>query len=480
MSMRDDIVAVAVSQLGNNGDKYNDFMGVGRDTAWCAAFVCWCANEIGVLGNCIPRINSCSTNVDWYENKGWARDKNYKPQPGDIVYFDWDDVGYALPGEGGKAYEHTGIVEKFDGSTVYTIEGNTSNGLVARNRYAHGGAYIWRYASPQYPDGKNADGTVSVSTDESERRLLSKPTISYSDNTEEATEFLLKLNEIEKRYGVLVHSVTQPMIKFENADATKTDMNEYCNNFIYGTSGIKMTASDKAYEALEAYAKFYLNYLNSESNTASATCLPMPWLRPGTNVWVDPDGFDRIYYLNTVTHSGSAEAGCRTTLSMTVGRKRENFLSGATAFGARKDSTEDIFINEIIKDISTYGKVISDYNQVQEDIKKFHQSVSTKEIKMATDEASPLKRYYTNEDHDVKRVHCWMDVTDVKTGDRGFTKEVRDEFIKFDGEYSVGEIQKALSQAYDNAPEVVKKRRSRLKKIIENSSKRLGMYYVDE
>lgn len=49
--------------------------------------------------------------------------------------------------------------------------------------------------------------------------------------------------------------------------------------------------------------------------------------------------------------------------------------------------------------------------------------------------------------------------------------KIESNFLKFDGEYTPEQIQKALTNLYDNAPSVIKNRRDRLKKIVKNSEK---------
>lgn len=56
------------------------------------------------------------------------------------MFFDWG-------GDGGA--DHVGIVESCDGSTVHTIEGNTSDSC-ARRSYRVGSASILGYGTPLY------------------------------------------------------------------------------------------------------------------------------------------------------------------------------------------------------------------------------------------------------------------------------------------------------------------------------------------
>ena len=116
----DDIVAVALSQVGNvGGQPYWSWYGFSSRVEWCACFVSWCADQCGYIeSSVIPRHSYCPTGVEWFRSRGQWQDRNSIPAPGTIIYFDWGGDGIA---------DHVGIVESCDGSTVYTIEGNANN-----------------------------------------------------------------------------------------------------------------------------------------------------------------------------------------------------------------------------------------------------------------------------------------------------------------------------------------------------------------
>ena len=116
----DDIVAVALSQVGNvGGQPYWSWYGFSSRVEWCACFVSWCADQCGYIeSGVIPKHSYCPTGVEWFRSRGQWQDRNSIPAPGAIIYFDWGGDGVA---------DHVGIVESCDGSTVYTIEGNANN-----------------------------------------------------------------------------------------------------------------------------------------------------------------------------------------------------------------------------------------------------------------------------------------------------------------------------------------------------------------
>ena len=137
-----DIVEVAAEQIGNiGGQPYWSWYGFSGRVEWCATFVSWCANECGYIeAGIIPKFSYCPTGVQWFKDAGLWKDRGYSPQPGDIIFFDWG---------GDETSDHVGIVESCDGSTVRTIEGNTSDSC-ARRSYSINSASIMGYGTPLF------------------------------------------------------------------------------------------------------------------------------------------------------------------------------------------------------------------------------------------------------------------------------------------------------------------------------------------
>ena len=160
---RHDVLAVALSQLGyqesgtendfdgkpsgssSNFTEYNYNMGDfgvgygGGSYAWCASFVAWCLLQSGCTTQnkmsdwcrkhtddknyiwrevgCPAWANSLRTHGYWQYSK--YNGNNYVPQSGDLIFFSWDGAKHSE--------DHIGIVVYSDGSTVYTVEGNTAD-----------------------------------------------------------------------------------------------------------------------------------------------------------------------------------------------------------------------------------------------------------------------------------------------------------------------------------------------------------------
>ena len=135
----DDIVAVALSQVGNvGGQPYWSWYGFSSRVEWCACFVSWCSDQCGYIeSGVMPKHSYCPTGVEWFRSRGQWQDRNSIPAPGTIIYFDWGGDGIA---------DHVGIVESCDGGTVYTIEGN-ANDACKQLSYAVGDRRILGYGT---------------------------------------------------------------------------------------------------------------------------------------------------------------------------------------------------------------------------------------------------------------------------------------------------------------------------------------------
>jgi hypothetical protein len=102
---------------GSNKTKFGKWFGL-DGVAWCGIFVSWVYDRAGEpLGNIGYKkgFAGCMTAVAYFKKAGKIV---ADPQPGDIVFFDWN---------GDERYDHTGIfVRKLDDEWFETIEGNTS------------------------------------------------------------------------------------------------------------------------------------------------------------------------------------------------------------------------------------------------------------------------------------------------------------------------------------------------------------------
>lgn len=116
------IVSVALTQLGNQGgQKFWSWYGFDSHVAWCACFASWCGNQAGLIeSGKMPKFSLCDDGIAWFQSKGKWKSRGYSPAPGTLIFFDWNGDGTS---------DHVGIVEKTEGSTVYTVEGNSSDAV---------------------------------------------------------------------------------------------------------------------------------------------------------------------------------------------------------------------------------------------------------------------------------------------------------------------------------------------------------------
>ena len=129
------VVDIAKSQVGNvGGYPYWSWYGFNGRVEWCACFVSWCYNQMGLSE---PRFAGCTSGgMGWFTSHGQWGDRNYTNiAPGDAIFFDWDNSGDA---------DHVGIVIGTDGERVYTVEGNSGDACKIKS-YPLGSSVIRGY-----------------------------------------------------------------------------------------------------------------------------------------------------------------------------------------------------------------------------------------------------------------------------------------------------------------------------------------------
>ena len=136
------IVETALKEVGKTGETYWNWYGFNHRVEWCCVFVSWVANENKVLNSKIPKFIWVKKGVDYYKSKNQLKKPSeYKPLPGDIIFFDWNN---------NVVIDHVGIVEKVENGYVYTIEGNVNYLYVKEKKYKLSSPYIYAYGVPDY------------------------------------------------------------------------------------------------------------------------------------------------------------------------------------------------------------------------------------------------------------------------------------------------------------------------------------------
>ena len=195
---------IALSQVGVketpvNQVKYNDWY-YGRHVSgaaypWCVVFVCWCAEQVGVLEKLIPRTASSSAMYRWFKsNTGITK----TPKPGDIGFLKGDSTPAS----------HTFIVYQVDGNSIITIEGNIDNKVVKQTRKLTDsnilgfGIVNWDLGETRYVDNVDYEGlnVRYISTGNKTGRVLPIATevIVYSYQGNKA--LISKETYVDKRY----------------------------------------------------------------------------------------------------------------------------------------------------------------------------------------------------------------------------------------------------------------------------------------
>lgn len=112
---------------------------------WCDAFVSFIAIKTGIVG-LIGTECGVERHIQIFKSKGiWFEDGKMTPKAGDIITYNWDKN--SQPNDGWA--DHIGFVEKVNGNTITTIEGNYSR-AVRRRIITVGSGNIRGYARPKY------------------------------------------------------------------------------------------------------------------------------------------------------------------------------------------------------------------------------------------------------------------------------------------------------------------------------------------
>lgn len=165
--LRQKVVSTAEAWLGTRElsdrhyemlDIYNSQRPLPRGTRmqatwpWCAMFVSAVSLQCG-LREIMPTECGCPGMVRLYQELGrWVENDAYVPSPGDVIFYDWQDMGY---GDNVGQPDHVGIVTACDGQTMTIIEGNCDNAVKTRALAANA-RFIRGFGCPDYAN--KADG----------------------------------------------------------------------------------------------------------------------------------------------------------------------------------------------------------------------------------------------------------------------------------------------------------------------------------
>lgn len=197
MNIRENIINKAKEYLGykegnNNDTIFGNWYGL-PNNPWCAMFISYIMNRVGISTDIVPKFASCTVGTNWFKDKRQFKDNKYIPQIGDIVFIIWD-IGNNTP-------DHVGIVEKVENNTVYTIEGNRGD-RVCEKSYGIGSAYIFGYGVPEYENGQ---ATIENNTENKVGQQITYTLIkkgSKGNLVRIAQEKLIQKGYLLSKYGV--------------------------------------------------------------------------------------------------------------------------------------------------------------------------------------------------------------------------------------------------------------------------------------
>lgn len=143
---------LAKKYLGTRGADARSYCGLPNGAAWCCAFVTWIFYKGGdrnlFYGG--SKVVYCPTAISWCR-ANLAQIPIYLSLPMDIIFFDWQPNGTP---------DHIGFVkERKSDQDVYTIEGNTSGGIVAEK--VRPDKYVCGCFRPAFP-ATWKDGALTV------------------------------------------------------------------------------------------------------------------------------------------------------------------------------------------------------------------------------------------------------------------------------------------------------------------------------
>lgn len=173
--------------------------------SWCATFVSAVAIKCGVT-DIIPTECGCGQMVALFKNLGeWDENDNRTPQPGDIIFYDWDDNG---KGDNTGWPDHVGIVESVNNGNITVIEGNKNN-AVGRRTISVNGRYIRGYGVPKYTkESENAGNNTTKSVDELAKEVIAGKWGSGEERKKRLNAAGYSYNEVQSRVNAMLSGKT--------------------------------------------------------------------------------------------------------------------------------------------------------------------------------------------------------------------------------------------------------------------------------
>lgn len=91
-----------------------------RNAPWCDMFLAWAAEQAGVA-DIVGQFAWTPSHANWFKrHEAWTR----TPEPGALVFFDWQRTAKSPEDPPSSVIDHVGIVEEVVGDKIHTIEAN--------------------------------------------------------------------------------------------------------------------------------------------------------------------------------------------------------------------------------------------------------------------------------------------------------------------------------------------------------------------
>lgn len=244
-----------------------------------------------------------------------------------------------------KIAEKTGVLDfskartQFDSGTLSFVDSVIKTYTSGRGNYLTGdphinfGTYQDSDSGPQRlgEDGKPAvfDNAIAEDSELPDFAEDYRPTISLE----------------ERKYKVNLKRVEQALIRADSPAVEESGM----------------TADKLIYQ----FAKYNMQLHRARThniNVNLTTCLP--FIRPGYNAWIEPTRTDVVCYVTGVSHQGSFQNGCTTSINGGFVRDPGNY----------KDVDSSIFIGEMRADSSVFGELVEaeDMQGIRNDLVAMH------------------------------------------------------------------------------------------------------------
>lgn len=203
--------------------KYPDFYnGKKNGYDWCDIFVDWCfitayGRENAQRLLCQPNY-SCGAGCPW--SYGYFKAKGQvgkEPKLGAQIFF----------GKSEDSLQHTGIVVDFNGSTVWTVEGNTGAGVneVCKKKYSRKNGNIFGYGYPAFDEVPQPTPaptpTPQKSVDEVAREVIAGEWGNGDEREERLTAAGYNYDEVQNRVNEILEGDTKPEPKPQKPNEIK-------------------------------------------------------------------------------------------------------------------------------------------------------------------------------------------------------------------------------------------------------------------